>query len=186
MKIQKKKRVKGALIIALVVVFVLAGGATYWYLDSNGFFGRNDDKKTQNASKSEDAPAGQIDNETTTDSDSDKKGNNDKPPVETDSSGKKVAQIVIVDASQYDNIFEVRAGVNNLAEDNGTCEFTFTRGNNSLSYTSAAIFSGTGIDCQTIDIPVEDFTPKGEWQMVVKYTSPTSAGSSQTKKVMIK
>ncbi|MDR1969884.1 MAG: hypothetical protein LBQ11_00850 [Candidatus Nomurabacteria bacterium] len=182
MKIQKKKSRKAVLIVLLIVAFILAGGATYWYLDTNGFFGRSDKDTGQ-----QDNDDNQINNGTSNETPSDdNKGNNEKPPVETDSEGKKIARLVIVDASQYDNIVEVRAGVTNLAEENGKCEFTFTKDTSSLTRTSDAIFSGTGIDCQTLEVPVENFPTKGAWKMVVKYSSATAAGISEIKTINVK
>jgi cytoskeletal protein RodZ len=186
MKIQKKKKAsKAVLISVLIVAFVLAGGAGYWYLDTNGFFGRAG-KKTQDNNKSNNDATSESADKTSDESDDNKNGNSQKPPVETDDSGKKVAQIVIVDASQYDDTFEVRAGVNNLTEEGGRCEFVFTQNSQVLTRSSDAIFTGTDVNCQTIEIPVKDFPNKGEWQMVVNYTSSASKGSSQSKTVVIK
>jgi len=184
MKIQKERKTpKVMLIVILVVAFILAGGAAYWYMDTNGFF-----KQSGNGIDKQDGNDTQIDknNDGTTDGD-DEKGTDEKPSVEIDDSGKKIAQVVVVDAGEYDTgILEVRAGVTNLTEENGKCEFTFTHNKLSVVRSSNAIFTGTGVDCQTLEIPFKDFPVKGEWQMVVKYTSNTAVGSSQTKMVMIK
>jgi hypothetical protein len=186
MKIQKKKTSKTVAIVVLVVAFILAGGATYWYLDTNGFFDHSN-KETQNE-KTDDTTDAQADKNTSSDdiSNDENKGQDNKPPTPVDDSGKKVAQINIVDASQYDDIFEVRAGVTNLTEEGGQCEFTFTRNSDTLTYDSKASFTGTNVNCETLDVPVSDFPSKGEWQMVVKYTSSVSAGASQSRKVVVK
>jgi len=183
----KKKAPKTILIVVLVLVFALAGGASYWYLDTNGFFGRTDKQTEANknsggdkttTSNTTETPAGNNIND-------DNKGT-EGPPVPVDENGNKIAQIKIVDASQYDDTFEVRAGVTNLTEENGTCEFTFTKGSQTLSRTTDAIFSGTSVNCATLDIPIVDFPAKGDWQMVVKYTSTTASGSSDSQKITIK
>jgi hypothetical protein len=182
MKIQKKKKTpRTVFVVMLIVAFILAGGASYWYLDTNGFFGHSDNE-TPKQSGNNTADDNDITDDTTID---DKKGNDDKPPIDVDETGKKVAQIVIVDASQYGNTFEVRAGITNLTEENGRCEFIFTQNGLELIRTSDAIFTGTGTDCQTLEIPIKNFPAKGKWEMVVKYTSVTASGSSQTKTVMV-
>jgi cytoskeletal protein RodZ len=189
MKIQnKKKKSKVILIVILVVAFIVAGGASYWYLDANGFFG-NKDKTAEQKEKSKTDVA--SDNPTDGQTPADEIGDNDnkgveKPPVEVDANGKKKAVINIVDASQYDDTFEVRAGVTNLTEEGGKCEFVFTKGSQTLTRTTNAIFSGTRVDCETLDILVVDFPAKGEWQMVVKYTSAAAVGSSDSRTVTIK
>jgi cytoskeletal protein RodZ len=189
MKIRKKeKAAKAVLIIALVVAFVVAGGAGYWYLDTNGFFGRKD-KETQKQSDENNKTDNSTDNNSP--SDEDNTGNNakneeEKPTTPTDEQGKKIAQIVVVDASQYDDVFSVRAGVTNLTEEGGNCEFVFTKGQQTLTRASEGIFTGTSVNCQSIEIPIKDFPAKGEWQMVVKYTSNAATGSSNIKTVMVK
>ena len=187
MKIRKNTS-KTVLIVVLIVLFVVAGGAGYWYLDTNGFFGHKD-KTTEQEKKpvTDETSDNSTNDQTSVDEvgDSDSKGV-EKPPVEVDMNGKKKAVVNIVDASQYDDTFEVRAGVTNLTEENGKCEFIFTKGSQTLTRSTKAIFSGTRIDCETLDIPVVDFPSRGEWQMIVKYLSATAAGSSQTKMVMVK
>ena len=181
MKIQEKKKAPQAvLVVLLIMVVVLAGGAAYWYFDPNGFFGRSNKSVQDNGDTSHD------DGKTDDGSTNNAKNDDEEKPVETDEGGKKVAELVIVDASQYGDMVEMRVGVTNLVEENGRCEFTFMRNGVILTRTSDAIFSGTRIDCRTLEIPAKDFPAKGEWQMIVKYTSATAAGSSQTKMVMVK
>jgi len=189
MKIQNKKKTpKTALVIVLIVAIVLVGGAVYWYLKSNNFFDHHNDTTKQQSGKDNSQNTTNTDNNGTTDNttNNDNKGSDEKTPVEADNSGKKVAQITIVDASQYDNMFEVRAGMNNITEDSGTCNYTFTQNGQVLNYSSDAIFTGTGTDCKTIDIPVSDFPAKGAWQLVITYSSATATGTSATKTVTVK
>ncbi|MCL2174288.1 hypothetical protein FWH58_03310 [Candidatus Saccharibacteria bacterium] len=190
MKIQKKPKIsRTVLIVVLVVVLILAGGITYWYLDTNDFFGRSDKDTKQQDDPDQDDETTDLtnDDDVNDDIDDEKKGGNEeKPPALIDDNGKKIAQIRIVDASQYGDVFEVRAGMNNIMEENGQCSYTFTRNGQTLSRSSEAIFTGTGTDCKTIDIPVSDFPAKGEWQMVVKYSSATSAGTADTRTISIK
>ncbi|MCL2280559.1 hypothetical protein FWC31_01585 [Candidatus Saccharibacteria bacterium] len=180
MKIQKKKTMpKPALVALLVVTFVLIAGATCWCLRENGFFDRSNDQTNQHGDQGNDTPG-----ENTNDDD---KKFEEESPTKTDEDGKKVAQITIVYADQDGDMFEVRAGVYNITEETGWCEFVFTNQNGlTLTRTSTAIFTGTGTDCTPIDIPIRDFPVKGEWQMVVKYTSPTAAGASEIKTVVLR
>ncbi|MBC7404827.1 MAG: hypothetical protein H7252_03975 [Cytophaga sp.] len=97
------------------------------------------------------------------------------------------ASIVIVDSSQYDNSFEVRAYISNVFEDSGTCTVTFTKSDApTVTQSGPATSSATNTQCQTIDIPVSQFSVKGTWQIIVGYSSPNATGSTTSKLVTIK
>lgn len=93
--------------------------------------------------------------------------------------------IVIVDASQYDDVVEVRAYVSNIYEDNGECKVTFSRNGQTVSKTSNAFKDARNTQCQPFDIPRSEFPTPGDWRMTLAYSSSTTSGTAPTKTVTI-
>lgn len=89
------------------------------------------------------------------------------------------ANVVIVDASQYDNSVEVRAFVSNIIKD-GTCSFTFTKDNNKVTKVGPAFGDASSTPCIAQTIPVSEFSESGEWNLVVRYEADGVAGSAET------
>lgn len=109
----------------------------------------------------------------------DKVNSNTAPPAGS-------ANIVIVDAGQYDNTIEIRSFISNVYEDGGTCTVTFTKDSLSVSRANTAFKDATTTQCKPINIGRSEFPAAGDWKLVVSYTSPTISGSSTTKTVSIK
>lgn len=81
-------------------------------------------------------------------------------------------KITIVDASQYDQEFEVRAYVAGTLSNEGTCTVTFTKdGNRTVTKSVSAAPNVSNMSCATAKIPVSDFQSKGDWSLVVSYQS---------------
>jgi hypothetical protein len=96
------------------------------------------------------------------------------------------ANIVLVDSSQYDDVFEIRGYVSNLFENDGFCTATLTKaGYNSVTKKVSASSSATNTQCQTVDIPVTEFPAKGPWQLTVSYSSAHASGATPVKAVTI-
>jgi len=103
---------------------------------------------------------------------------NSNADTSTPSSQDKTAEVIIVDASQYSDVVEVRAFVANHIED-GTCTYTFTKDNSKIVKTEPANADASTTPCITLDIPKSEFKLAGTWNLVVDYIS-TSAGISGT------
>ena len=97
---------------------------------------------------------------------------------------KKSADVVIVDASQYDNTIEVRAFVSNHVE-GGTCSYRFTRGNNTINKSLPAHADASTSICPMLEVDRSEFPSSGDWQLVVSYESANAKGLSDTKTVTI-
>ena len=115
-------------------------------------------------------------------------GNEQKTKLTDQDPGQKVvkpstAEVVIVDASQYDNNVEVRAFVANLLEA-GTCTFTFRIGNNIVEKSQAAIPDASTTPCTNLSIPREEFTQAGTWNLTVTFESKSVRGSKDQKVVL--
>ncbi len=94
-------------------------------------------------------------------------------------------RISIVDASQYDQEFEVRAYVTGTLSNDGTCTATFTKdGNRTVTKSVIAAPNVSNMSCATAKIPVSDFQSKGEWGLVVSYQS-TNGVVGQSKPVTV-
>jgi len=90
------------------------------------------------------------------------------------------ANILIVDANQYEDFIEVRAFVENVIED-GTCTYTFTKDSLELVKTSQAFADASTTPCIAISVSIEEFAESGEWRLVVNYASSSAEGSAETK-----
>ena len=94
------------------------------------------------------------------------------------------AQVVIVDASQYDNTIEVRSFVSNIIE-NGSCTITITNESGStITRTVDAAAEASTTLCQGIEIDRSEFTTPGIWNVLVKFTGSSSSGEASTSMVL--
>ena len=99
----------------------------------------------------------------------------------------RTAEIVIVDSSQYDEVFEIRSFISNVFEDGGVCTATFSRaGSTPVVASSTGTTSATTTQCGKISIPISSFATKGEWQLKLSYSSPTAKGETINRLVEIK
>lgn len=133
----------------------------------------NTNKNTQYKANSSQGAAG-----TTTYSQSSKTNDDTYTVPETSSD----IPLTIVDASQYNGQFEVRAYAN--IDENGTCTFTFTKGTKSLKKESIATGGPITSSCQTIDVPTSDLGDVGDWQLNISYISNSRKYSGSTVKTI--
>lgn len=105
-------------------------------------------------------------------------GDNEVTPVIT-SAGQ-------FDDPQYGNRIEVRTFINGVYESGGTCTATFTQGSHKIERQVEAIQGATTTTCDVVAIPRSEFPSAGTWNLVVRYTSPTSSGSSEVTPVEVK
>lgn len=91
---------------------------------------------------------------------------------------------IIVDASQYGDVIEVRGFVPQITEANGTCTYTFT-GASTFTRQQAAVADATTTRCPAFDLPTSLFAP-GTWSTTITYTSPTHTGTSDSRSFEVK
>jgi hypothetical protein len=89
------------------------------------------------------------------------------------------AKVIIVDASQYENIVEVRAFVSNVIKD-GSCKFTFSKKDQSFSTETPAKADASTTTCITNDVSIDEFSESGVWEVEVTYTSDGIVGSKKS------
>lgn len=83
------------------------------------------------------------------------------------------AEVVIVDATQYDNEVEVRAFVPNVIE-KGECTFTFMKDSLVVERKTNAFPDASSTPCISLDLTASDFSLKGIWDVAVKYKGTTT------------
>ncbi len=94
------------------------------------------------------------------------------------SSGKRSVTPFITSASAS----SVKAYVNGVIEDGGTCTATFTQGYTTKTFTSSGVANATNTVCTPISV---SGLTGGDWSLVVSYSSATAAGSSAALNVKV-
>lgn len=100
-------------------------------------------------------------------------------------SGKQVTP-VIVDAGQYGSNIEVRSYVPAIAEDGGSCTFTFSQGSQKVTKDATGFADATTTKCPNLSVGQNSLPSKGSWTVTVSYKSTTASGSSQASTFEVK
>ncbi len=95
----------------------------------------------------------------------------------------ETAEVVIVDASQYEDEIEVRAFVANVLEI-GTCTYIFKNGASTITKSQSAYPDASTTPCTTLVVPRAEFANPGSWNLTVTFESTTVKGS-KTQEVVI-
>jgi hypothetical protein len=100
--------------------------------------------------------------------------NNDNPPPSD-------ANLVIVDANQYNDEVEVRSFVSNIVED-GECTITFSKGAEIFEKVVPAIADASSTPCLSLVVALDEFNSSGTWNVEVSYknSQETLTGKSET------
>lgn len=116
-----------------------------------------------------------------------KSGSNDTPPAPTPipGSNKNNVQVTITDASQYINVVEIRAYVNEV-NSTGHCNIQLQKDGSVVTRNVDTLTNASTTSCKTVDIPVSEFYSDGSWAVTVTYSSDTATGESTTTNVEVK
>jgi hypothetical protein len=101
------------------------------------------------------------------------------------SSDKKTMSVVITDASQYNNIVEVRSYANEIGA-NSYCIVQFQKGDVIITKKTDTLTNAVNSSCKTVDVPTSEFTSDGVWVVKITYTSDTATGKSDSINIDIK
>ena len=93
------------------------------------------------------------------------------------------ANVNIVDASQYNDLIEVRAYVSNVIEASGNCVITLEQAGKQVTKTVVARADAKTTQCTTIDIPRNEIPSAGTWNVTVNYNGSISGQAKTTLKV---
>lgn len=69
----------------------------------------------------------------------------------------------------------IRSILDNIS--NGTCTLTLSNDNDTKTYTSAIIWTGTYYSCEGFDVPMSDLSP-GEWKLELVASNDTFSGTT--------
>ena len=95
------------------------------------------------------------------------------------SDGKREADVVIVDASQYDQEVEIRAFISNAVQ-NGTCTYTFKLNDTSFVRSMPAQADASTTPCITLTLARSDFNTSGNWNVTVRFESDSYMGEKSS------
>ena len=160
----KKTLIIPLLVIVFIVIVIVIG--MLWAKNNNPQSTSTNNQNTTQADKDTNNTANSETEKDNTSSDA-----SPKPPSDT-------VGVIVVDASQYDNIFEVRAYAN--ATEAGTCTYTFAKDGKVITKKSNANSGPSTASCETLDVPVAELS-KGNWDLTIKYTSTSNSFTGSTK-----
>lgn len=163
------------IIIGLIIISLVALAATGFYYNNGN---KTSDHVKRDVSLDKDINYDPPTEEEIKSSDAQKDENLKQEEAARNQPSDIKPNIVVVDASQYDKVVEVRAYVSNILEDGGKCTAVFTRNGTTVSKASNAFRDATTTQCRPIEIPRSEFPTAGEWQVVMKYKSATTSGES--------
>ncbi len=156
---------KIAVILAAVVAIGLVGGA-YWY-------SHNKNNQADTISQSQkDSVEGQLDRNNRV---NDRGG--EATPGQTDEKTPITPSLTRWAVS--DNTFEAAGFVQGIYESGGNCTYTLTKNSWRITRESSGYKDATTTNCPPVTIPLDEFPEKGEWILVISYSSPTATGSSK-------
>lgn len=142
---------------------------------------------TVNMEKSETEKKTETDLKQNPDKKTDQSGVDVPEQPKTDpSTGKQQVQVLITSAGVINRQVDARGSVMNLAEDGGTCTFTFTMNGTTVQKTSGTLPGGpTSTSCKSVQFSQDELSV-GTWQVVLEYTSSTSYGKSSATSLEVK
>lgn len=184
----KIKKLNKKLLLVTLTILLVIGGASYLLLKKNN----NNSQQTAQSSATEEAlnlnpptaeDAQQVDeNKQRIINEQENAATQPPPPAGT----KKNVTPNISFAEQNGSTIEVGSFVSGIFENGGTCTAKFSRGSLSVAKTVAATPEGNSVYCPLFSVPTSEFSQKGEWSVVVSYSSAAASGSSEARKFEVK
>jgi hypothetical protein len=172
----KKSYKKTILIIASILVLALAvaiGGYLYMRTgnnkyDSNGISTERTLQDKQLEKKLDSNPdqkqqATQTDHPTT--------------PSVDESTNLQQVNVILTNTGEVDGSVSASGFVSDVVESTGTCTYVFTNGQKTVEKVSNTLTNATSTTCKTVQFSASDLSA-GTWEVQLKYSSPTSTGSS--------
>jgi hypothetical protein len=104
--------------------------------------------------------------------------------VEMNESGLKIAKPEISFVATEDDKIAAGGAIYNINETDGTCTFTFRKGDVEISASGKTLPNPGYISCETVRVDKSKFT-SGSWQVTIKYKSNTAEGESEAKSYTI-
>lgn len=180
---QKANSNKRRIIATLLVgALIMCGYLTYRYVINHGSDPQGTDTINYGPPTDEEKTAGELKKQEIIEQETRQRQpsslNNPNPK-------NKNVDVIITDASQYDDIIEVRSFVPNHYED-GTCTIKFEKDSDSFSKSAPAYKDISTTICTNPEIKRSEFSSSGNWTVIVSYSSATASGNSEKQKITIK
>lgn len=167
--------------LVVIALLAIAGAVGYWAYTSNrpsASQPKDDwvDGVNYRPPSDEEIEAGkQIKQESVQEKDEQNNANN---------APQKTVSVIITDASQYGDIIEVRAFIPDHYA-NGTCTITFTKDSHVITKSTPAYKDISTTICTNPVFNKTEFPAKGQWSVIVKYSSDTAKGQSEPQVIEI-
>lgn len=102
------------------------------------------------------------------------------PDINT-STGKQSVNVLITNAGVLNGQVSASGFVTNIAENDGSCEYIFEKGSTRVTMKTTTLVNATSTTCKTTTFSASELGERGEWTVILKYTSSTSEGTSKAK-----
>lgn len=180
----KSNRSKIIISIVAVLLLVAVGVGAYFYLHRHD----NDIKRNPNGISTEQTPQDKKLQQDLNNDPSKKQQTTqtDQPPAPTIDKTTNLQQVnvILTNTGESNGMISASGFVSNAVEANGTCSYVFTNGSMSVTKTSTTLTNANSTTCKTIQFSASELS-RGTWNVQLKYSSPTSAGSSNTLEVSV-
>lgn len=150
-------------IIAIILLIVCSLATVFILLKIQPYSTKNIDTTTTSTNNSINNSTSSVDK------------TQDTPAININSN----VSVVIVDASKYDQIFEIRAYADNVVED-GVCTYTLTSGDTTIKKETEATSSASTSSCKTLDIDINELSTSNSWNLTIEYTSSSNSYYGET------
>lgn len=185
MKLKQSGKKSRKIIIALVAVVLITGGAaaTFAYLKSN----QETPTETINYTEATDEEKQEAEDHKKDISDNNDSANQPSNDGQDSGDNKKTVTPLITVWGQQSagSDFKLNGYVPGIIETDGKCTLTLTKGNKKATKTRVALADAKNTTCGQTIISYNDLEP-GEWKAVLSYNSPHSSGSSEVTLVEVK
>lgn len=153
--------------MGVAAVLLIAAGV--WFVANRNSGERQQDQQSYAGPTEEEERAG--------DEQKERLANEQPAQLATDDQGKQIANVIITDAGQYDDVIEVRAYIPNSYEE-GTCTAVFTKGDDEVRESSAAFTDASYTICSKVSVARSKFPSSGTWTVTVVYSSNNYSGTA--------
>ena len=188
--VSRKEYLLLKVLVTILVVALLSFGAFTGvrYLNNNS----DSIKNSQNDKKSKTKPitnntqteeTGPQDNKTTAGNDN--KAKNDElekeqqKEVERNENGLKKAAVLLNEPYEADGKIIISSMITNIVETEGSCDYIFTNGTNTITKTTNVLPNAKNTVCEAVVLEKGDLYA-GEWKVRLEYKSKSSEGVSET------
>ena len=160
-------------LLALLLVLLVAGGVAFAATRPNSSPNGSGQQPTTGSAKKS-AKTSSVNLNPPTEEQNNAAHDTSSQASATNSDGKKVATPIITSYDQQ----EVRAFVNGVIEDGGTCTATYTHGGDVVTASSKGISDAGHTTCGPMKL-VGPVNIQGDWSVTVTYSSSGYYGKSQ-------